>query len=63
MNDEVKSLISRGWAKKPNDRPTFSEILSVFRRIHFKILPGVETYAVEEFLSDVDHRQNQETGK
>jgi serine/threonine protein kinase len=63
MNDEVKLLISRGWAEKPSGRPTFGEILSDLRRIHFKILPGVKTDAVEEFLCDIDHRQNQETGK
>jgi hypothetical protein len=63
MNDQVKSLISRGWAKKPNDRPTFSEIRSEIQKIQFKILPGVDTDAVKEFLTDVDYRQNQETGK
>jgi serine/threonine protein kinase len=63
MNNEVKSLISRSWAKKPNDRPTFSEILGDLRRIQFRILPGVDTEAVEEFLSEVDHWKNRETGK
>jgi serine/threonine protein kinase len=46
MNDDVKSLISRCWAQKPNDRPSFTEILLELKRIEFKILPDVDSVRV-----------------
>jgi hypothetical protein len=59
MNDDVNSLITQCWSKNPENRPTFNEIGVELQRIQFNILPGVDSGAVSEFLSDVDRRQRE----
>jgi serine/threonine protein kinase len=57
INDNMKSLISRCWAEDPDDRPSFTEIMSELKRIEFKILPDVDCVSVKEFLSDVESKR------
>jgi serum/glucocorticoid-regulated kinase 2 len=60
MSDGVKELIGRCWAEKPEDRPQFTEILSVLQLMRFQILPDVDSRSVEKFLSDTRKEAEQE---
>jgi serine/threonine protein kinase len=53
VNSDMKSLISCCWKQDLSDRPSFSAILSDIRKIRFKILPGVDSDLVDQFLSHV----------
>jgi hypothetical protein len=57
MTDNMKSLISRCWAQNPDDRPSFSDIMTELKGIEFKILPGVDSRRVRTFLSDVERKE------
>jgi serine/threonine protein kinase len=53
MGDDLKALIRRCWAAKPEDRPQFSDIIVELERIRFNIMPGVDRVAVRAFLSEI----------
>jgi hypothetical protein len=59
MNDDVKSLINRGWSKDPGKRQSFSDILAELKRIRFMILPEVDSIAVDLFLREVLYQAGQ----
>jgi TPR repeat protein len=63
MNEDVKLLISRCWSMKPEDRPTFSDILATLERIRFNILAGVDPKSVQAFLSEVRSEVNRDSTK
>jgi hypothetical protein len=50
----TRDLIERCWAESPTMRPSFGEIWASLRREEFRILSGVDTAAVEAFVSMVD---------
>jgi serine/threonine protein kinase len=60
MSDDVKTLITRCWANKPDDRPSFSEIMLTLERIHFKIFPDVNSSDVALFVSNIREQISKE---
>jgi serine/threonine protein kinase len=62
MSSDVKSLVTRCWSGDPDSRPSFSDIQRDLERLEFKIVPGVDSAAVKQFLSDIRlQRANQES--
>jgi NIMA (never in mitosis gene a)-related kinase len=61
MNDGVKTLIIQCWSGDPDDRLSFSEILAELHKIRFKILPNVNSNAVNQYLFDVRRQQDELT--
>jgi hypothetical protein len=52
MSHCVHRLIRQCWADKPEDRPAFAEIMAELRRIRYKIHPGIDSSAVEQFIAE-----------
>jgi serine/threonine protein kinase len=55
-SQEFASLMEKAWAVRPNDRPSFPEILSVFEECGYRLWQGINTSAVHEFVSDIQRR-------
>jgi hypothetical protein len=53
----AKALISRCWSIKPDDRPSFSEILRILVDSHFSIFGDVDIAAVEQFIVDIRRQE------
>jgi TPR repeat protein/serine/threonine protein kinase len=58
MLSNVKSLICRSWSTDPDHRPSFSDIRAHLERVHFKILPDVNSAAVKRFVNDIHCQQS-----
>jgi hypothetical protein len=53
----TRQLIEQCWAETPEKRPSFSEIWRSLQYVNFKILPGVESAAVEGFVLRIERLQ------
>jgi serine/threonine protein kinase len=53
---EFADVMKRAWAVKPNERPSFLEILDVFRKCSYQLWREVDSRAVCEFVSDIERR-------
>jgi serine/threonine protein kinase len=49
----MRNLIPRCWSAGPSQRPSFEEILELFRSCQFAILPGTDGAAIERTVSEV----------
>jgi serine/threonine protein kinase len=50
---EFARLIERAWAVEPNERPSFPEILNVFKACGYQLWPRIHTRAIRQFVRDV----------
>jgi serine/threonine protein kinase len=50
----TRELIEKCWSASPAERPSFKEIWERLKEVKFKILSGVDTGAVEEFILMVE---------
>jgi hypothetical protein len=55
-SQKFAGLMERAWAVKPNDRPSFIEILSVFDKCDDQLWQGINMSAIREFVSDIQRR-------
>jgi TPR repeat protein len=53
MDLTVKKAIARGWSPDPMLRESFDETFANFKRIHYKITPGVDAARVAQFVAAV----------
>jgi serine/threonine protein kinase len=53
---EFAHLMEKAWAVKPMDRPSFTEILSVFEECGDRLWQAVDASAVREFVSDIQRQ-------
>jgi serine/threonine protein kinase len=53
VGNVMKSLISRCWSLKAEDRPSFDDILKEFQTEHFAVVPGASAEKVFEYARSV----------
>lgn len=53
----TSSLISKCWSQNPDDRPSFSDILSCLEENEFKIINDVDTYFVFDRFGQINERK------
>jgi serine/threonine-protein kinase len=49
----MQDLIPRCWSANPDDRPSFGEILELFQRHQFRLLPNADAKAIQEFCGAI----------
>jgi hypothetical protein len=53
MNPNLRKLLSEYWSENPDARPLFQHIRSDVEKIHFKVLPHINSAWVEAFVANV----------
>jgi serine/threonine protein kinase len=49
----MQQLLPRCWARSPEERPSFSEILQEFENVAWKIIPGASTDEIGSYVRDL----------
>jgi serine/threonine protein kinase len=49
----MQSLIPQCWSANPNDRPSFTEILALFQRHDFHLLPNADANRIRDFCTAI----------
>jgi TPR repeat protein len=49
----MQDLIRRCWSMKPDDRPSFDDILNEFRGINFAIIPEADPATLQSYVSSI----------
>jgi hypothetical protein len=55
----VTELITDCWADDANDRPGFWEILERLKEMDFKVVPGVNSTKIAQFVENVKKREEE----
>jgi serine/threonine protein kinase len=53
----VGNLIGRCWSREPDDRPTFSDILSVLRVNEFKLSDECDCSSISSYVSSIEEQE------
>jgi serine/threonine protein kinase len=57
VNETVREIITRGWSIDPLMRDSFASIFASLERIGFRVMPGVDSVKVAEYVSSVCRRE------
>jgi hypothetical protein len=54
----TQKLIMDCWAKEPEERPSFAEIVERLSEMKFKIMPNVNSAKLREFVKKIEESES-----